>query len=122
MLRLWANPRLSAFQDNRDDHHPVNEDAYASRLTSHVQIAVGLNCFDYDFAFGGGGGAPPGALYRQCVQPLVQGLFKGYNATVFAYGQTGSGKTCVAAHAVSTLSPAALDKSHTAASNLESCV
>jgi kinesin family protein 4/21/27 len=27
------------------------------------------------------------------VQPLVDGLFKGYNATVFAYGQTGSGKT-----------------------------
>lgn len=32
-------------------------------------------------------------LYPKCVAPLVDGLFKGYNATVFAYGQTGSGKT-----------------------------
>lgn len=30
-------------------------------------------------------------LYTSCVLPLVEGLFKGYNATVFAYGQTGSG-------------------------------
>jgi len=32
-------------------------------------------------------------LYPTCVAPLVEALFKGYNATVFAYGQTGSGKT-----------------------------
>eukprot|EP00658_Telonema_sp_P-2_P039534 TRINITY_DN28270_c0_g2_i2.p1 TRINITY_DN28270_c0_g2~~TRINITY_DN28270_c0_g2_i2.p1 ORF type:complete len:1120 (-),score=319.90 TRINITY_DN28270_c0_g2_i2:60-3419(-) len=32
-------------------------------------------------------------VYQQCVQPLVQGWFEGYNATVLAYGQTGSGKT-----------------------------
>ncbi len=35
----------------------------------------------------------PAFLYEQCVQPLVNGLFKGYNACCFAYGQTGSGKT-----------------------------
>lgn len=29
----------------------------------------------------------------QSVEPLVESLFEGYNATVFAYGQTGSGKT-----------------------------
>jgi hypothetical protein len=28
-------------------------------------------------------------LYSRCVAPLVDGLFRGYNATVFAYGQTG---------------------------------
>ena len=27
------------------------------------------------------------------MEPLVQGIFNGYNATVLAYGQTGSGKT-----------------------------
>jgi hypothetical protein len=32
-------------------------------------------------------------LYERCVQPLVQGLLEGFNATVLAYGQTGSGKT-----------------------------
>ncbi len=52
----------------------------------------GSNSFTYDSVFGGTG-LPPGRLYETCVLPLVQGLFKGYNATVFAYGQTGSGKT-----------------------------
>ncbi|CAL1543407.1 unnamed protein product [Lymnaea stagnalis] len=32
-------------------------------------------------------------VYNKCVEPLVQSIFDGYNATVFAYGQTGSGKT-----------------------------
>jgi len=25
--------------------------------------------------------------------PIIEGIFQGYNGTVFAYGQTGSGKT-----------------------------
>ncbi|CAN6985054.1 unnamed protein product [Brassica rapa subsp. trilocularis] len=32
-------------------------------------------------------------IYHRCVAPLVEDLFKGYNATVLAYGQTASGKT-----------------------------
>eukprot|EP00741_Cyanophora_paradoxa_P018513 tig00021070_g17872.t2 len=32
-------------------------------------------------------------IYEECVSPLVQACFAGYNATVLAYGQTGSGKT-----------------------------
>ena len=28
-----------------------------------------------------------------CVEPVIQSTFKGYNATILAYGQTGSGKT-----------------------------
>ncbi|KAG5900429.1 hypothetical protein JTB14_029315 [Gonioctena quinquepunctata] len=32
-------------------------------------------------------------LYRRCVQPMIENLFKGYNVTILAYGQTGSGKT-----------------------------
>jgi kinesin family protein 4/21/27 len=32
-------------------------------------------------------------IYNTAVQPLLEHVFKGYNATVFAYGQTGSGKT-----------------------------
>ena len=51
------------------------------------------HAFTYDHVFGGAGGRPLNALYTSCVQPLVGGLFRGYNATVFAYGQTGSGKT-----------------------------
>ena len=73
-----------------------------------AQIAIGANCFNYDFAFGSPGGAPPAELYQQCVQPLVEGLFKGYNATVFAYGQTGSGKTCASAAACTSMPPAGI--------------
>ena len=56
-----------------------------------------MNCkdgpsFTYDQVYGGGA-QPSSFLYEQCVQPLVNGLFKGYNACCFAYGQTGSGKT-----------------------------
>lgn len=52
---------------------------------------AGANSYTYDYVFGGGGQGPD-QLYDSCVLPLVDGLFKGYNATVFAYGQTGSGE------------------------------
>ena len=32
-------------------------------------------------------------MYNKSAKPLVDELFKGFNATVLAYGQTGSGKT-----------------------------
>ncbi len=32
-------------------------------------------------------------VYSTCVHPLLDGVLRGYNATVLAYGQTGSGKT-----------------------------
>ncbi|KAK1316272.1 Kinesin-like protein FLA10 [Acorus calamus] len=41
----------------------------------------------------GSGGSPSSAMFEECVAPLVDGLFQGYNATVLAYDQTGSGKT-----------------------------
>lgn len=47
----------------------------------------------FDKVYGNCGGQSPDGLFSECVAPLVDGLFKGYNATVFAYGQTGSGKT-----------------------------
>lgn len=59
---------------------------------AYVQISTGQHNFTYDHVFGEEG-ASPDQLYPRCVAPLVAGLFKGYNATVFAYGQTGSGKT-----------------------------
>lgn len=60
-----------------------------------LQVTSGQHTFTYDYVFGGSG-QDPNQLYTKCVTPLVDGLFKGYNATVFAYGQTGSGKmgTC----------------------------
>ncbi|CAL5350347.1 unnamed protein product [Camellia sinensis] len=56
----------------------------------HVQI--GTHSFTFNHVYGSTG-SPPSAMFEECVAPLVDGLFQGYNATVLAYGQTGSGKT-----------------------------
>jgi kinesin family protein 4/21/27 len=48
---------------------------------------VGQHTFTYDNVYGSGGGDDAVNLYPDCVEPLVEGLFKGYNATVFAYGE-----------------------------------
>ncbi|CAJ1068941.1 kinesin-like protein KIF27 [Xyrichtys novacula] len=47
--------------------------------------------FSFDQAFGPT--ASQDQVYESCVQPLLESLMDGYNATVFCYGQTGSGKT-----------------------------
>jgi kinesin family protein 4/21/27 len=58
-----------------------------------MQVSTPTNhSFTFDHVYGPSA-APSSKLFHQCVDPLVQGLFKGYNATVLAYGQTGSGKT-----------------------------
>ena len=47
--------------------------------------------FAYDFLY-----APDSSsesVFVDMAQPLVEGLFEGYNGTIFAYGQTGTGKT-----------------------------
>ncbi|XP_038896818.1 kinesin-like protein KIN-4C [Benincasa hispida] len=56
------------------------------------QVQIGSHIFTYDNVYGSDG-SPSYALYDDCVAPLVDALFQGYNATVLAYGQTGSGKT-----------------------------
>ncbi|KVI06712.1 hypothetical protein Ccrd_014933 [Cynara cardunculus var. scolymus] len=56
------------------------------------QVQLGTHSFTFDHVYGSTG-TPPSAMFEECVSPLVDGLFQGYNATVLAYGQTGSGKT-----------------------------
>ncbi|KAK8480438.1 hypothetical protein V6N13_056955 [Hibiscus sabdariffa] len=56
------------------------------------QVQIGSHSFTYDYVYGGAG-LPSASIYDDCVAPLVDALFHGYNATVLAYGQTGSGKT-----------------------------
>ncbi|PRQ48038.1 putative plus-end-directed kinesin ATPase [Rosa chinensis] len=56
------------------------------------QIQIGTHSFTFDHVYGIGG-APSSAMFEECISPLIDGLFQGYNATVLAYGQTGSGKT-----------------------------
>uniref|UniRef100_I1P462 Kinesin motor domain-containing protein n=1 Tax=Oryza glaberrima TaxID=4538 RepID=I1P462_ORYGL len=56
------------------------------------QVQIGPHVFTYDHVFGSTG-SPSSLIFEQCVHPLIDSLFRGYNATVLAYGQTGSGKT-----------------------------
>ncbi|XP_017944894.1 kinesin-like protein KIF14 isoform X2 [Xenopus tropicalis] len=54
--------------------------------------------FQYDFCFwslepGDSSYASQEVVYNQIAQPLLQGVFQGYNMCLFAYGQTGSGKS-----------------------------
>ncbi|XP_030466555.1 kinesin-like protein KIN-4A [Syzygium oleosum] len=56
------------------------------------QVQIGTHSFTFDHVYGSTG-TPSSSMFEECVAPLVEGLFQGYNATVLAYGQTGSGKT-----------------------------
>ncbi|KAI3672531.1 hypothetical protein L6452_38620 [Arctium lappa] len=56
------------------------------------QVQIGSHSFTFDYVYGSTG-VPSSRIFDDCVAPLVDALFSGYNATVLAYGQTGSGKT-----------------------------
>lgn len=69
------------------------------------QVILGKNkAFTYDYVFCQK--SPQVEIYEQCVQSLLDALFKGYNATVLAYGQTGSGKTHTMGSGTATLATA----------------
>ncbi|KAK7410465.1 hypothetical protein VNO78_01265 [Psophocarpus tetragonolobus] len=63
-----------------------------SVVPGEPQVQIGSHSFTYDYVYGNAG-PPSSGIYHDCVAPLVDALFHGYNATVLAYGQTGSGKT-----------------------------
>lgn len=56
------------------------------------QVVLGNDkAFTFDFVFDVN--SVQSEIYSKCVEKLVEGSLRGYNATVLAYGQTGSGKT-----------------------------
>ncbi|KAL5201450.1 hypothetical protein ABZP36_035804, partial [Zizania latifolia] len=61
-------------------------------VSGKPQIQIGSHSFTFDHVYCSSG-TPSAAMFDECVAPLVDGLFQGYNATVLAYGQTGLGKT-----------------------------
>ncbi|KAF5192769.1 Kinesin, partial [Thalictrum thalictroides] len=61
-------------------------------IPGEPQVQIGSHVFTFDHIYGSMG-SPCTAVFDECVAPLVDALFHGYNATVLAYGQTGSGKT-----------------------------
>ncbi|GKA33277.1 kinesin-like protein KIN-4C, partial [Tanacetum coccineum] len=56
------------------------------------QVQIGAHSFTFDYVYNGSS-ITSSSIFDDCVAPLVDALFHGYNATVLAYGQTGSGKT-----------------------------
>lgn len=57
-----------------------SKDAFAETQTFHFDRVFGFDTTQAE-------------LYEHVAKPVVEGLFEGYNGTVFAYGQTSSGKT-----------------------------
>nr|XP_040051469.1 kinesin-like protein KIF27 isoform X2 [Gasterosteus aculeatus aculeatus] len=69
-----------------------NHQVCVRAVPGSAQVLLGSDrLFSFDHAFGPT--ADQDEVYACCVQPLVESLVEGYNATVFCYGQTGSGKT-----------------------------
>ncbi|XP_013856488.1 kinesin-like protein KIF27, partial [Austrofundulus limnaeus] len=69
-----------------------NHEVCVRVVPESAQVMLGsARLFPFDHAFGPT--ASQGEVYESCVQPLVESLVDGHNATVFCYGQTGSGKT-----------------------------
>lgn len=61
-----------------------------------LQVQIGTHSFTFDHVYGSTG-SPSSAMFDECIAPLVDGLFQGYNATVLAYGQVKimfRGKSC----------------------------
>lgn len=51
-------------------------------------MQIGTHSFTFDYVYGGSaGGCMSNRIFDDCVAPLVEALFHGYNATVLAYGQ-----------------------------------
>lgn len=57
----------------------------------HITSDRGDSSFEFDHVFNEE--ATQEDVYEVAGKPLIEEIFKGYNATVFAYGQSGSGKT-----------------------------
>ncbi|RZC71261.1 hypothetical protein C5167_034451 [Papaver somniferum] len=62
------------------------------RPLSDEEVKIGTHSFTLHHVYGNKASSPI-SIYGDCVAPLVDALFDGYNATVLAHGQTGSGKT-----------------------------
>ena len=58
---------------------------------TEVKAMAGIATYTFDQVFDSE--ATQQQIYDKMVQPSIEHVLKGIDATVFAYGQTGSGKT-----------------------------
>ncbi|KAL0687029.1 hypothetical protein Bca4012_086706 [Brassica carinata] len=93
LLRQEKNERrLTEILQKKKSHYSAPSKFTNAQSFPNKLVHIGSHTFIYDFVFGNAG-LPSSQIYHRCVAPLVEDLFKGYNATVLAYGQTASGKT-----------------------------
>lgn len=52
----------------------------------NIQVHIGAHAFTFDHVYGSSGSLYS-SIFEECVLPLIDALFHGYNATIFAYGQ-----------------------------------
>ena len=52
-------------------------------------MQIGSHAFTFDCVFGNGA-IPCSRIFDECIAPLIDALFRGYNGTVLAYGQVSS--------------------------------
>lgn len=55
----------------------------------HLDIEGKIVAYDHVFAVD----SQQEEVFDRIARPVLEGVFEGYNGTIFAYGQTGSGKT-----------------------------
>ncbi|KAK6940261.1 Kinesin motor domain [Dillenia turbinata] len=61
-----------------------------SIVPGEPQVHIGSHAFTFDYVYGSGGSTSL-RIFNDCVAPLVDAIFHGYNATVLAYGQEHNG-------------------------------
>nr|CCC95914.1 unnamed protein product [Trypanosoma congolense IL3000] len=81
---------LLAYETERGDKSLVRLDLATNQVVVQHQIGD-ADVFAFDAVYNNT--YTQRDLFLQEVQPLVEAVLQGYNATVFAYGQSGSGKT-----------------------------
>jgi kinesin family protein 5 len=71
--------------------HDDKQIEIAVTAESKVSDMNGNHKFSFDRVFGSE--ATQASVFQEVAVPTVDGVFNGYNGTIFAYGQTGSGKS-----------------------------
>lgn len=79
--------RLSPFKNQI--HNCIVSDDCLNQVPDEPQVVAGGKEFTYDYVFGSSTGQSP--IFDNCVSPLLDKFFAGYNCTILAYGQTGAG-------------------------------
>ncbi|KAK9115213.1 hypothetical protein Syun_022010 [Stephania yunnanensis] len=63
------------------------------------EVQIGSHAFTFDHVYSGTSSSSY-RIFEDCISPLVDAFFNGYNATVLAYGQNANAAFCLAINAI----------------------